>query len=89
MSDEKREREAPRATARAASFSMATARLAAARSCPLRRFDLFAVDLFARQRTPLRANRDLTHRRKKAPLFDHLVGARKSLILINLRPTLS
>src|SRR5260370_8408814 len=42
---------------RAARFSIATAQLAAARSRRLRRFDPFAVDLFARQRTPQHQDR--------------------------------
>jgi len=48
---------------------LVTAQLAAARSRRLRRFDPFAVDLFAPQRTPFRANKRPKHRRKKAPLF--------------------
>src|SRR6516162_1161833 len=42
--------------------------------CPL---GAFATDLFALRRTPLRANRDLTHCSEEASLFDHLVGARE------------
>src|SRR6516225_9615643 len=42
--------------------------------CPL---GAFATDLFALRRTPLRANRDLTHCSEEASLFDHLVGERE------------
>ena len=45
-----------------------------AERCPL---GPYATDLFALRRTPLRANRDLTHCSEEASLFDHLVGARE------------
>jgi hypothetical protein len=34
-----------------------------------------AIESVPRNETSLRANRVLTHRSEKAPLFDHLVGA--------------